>query len=196
LAKIAGSTSVPTRGVGASALQAAHELGVFGRIETALQHGEQPVEVFAHQSGGIEPQSGEERAVEGPALIRSEFLKSTIPQNEPINLAVVDALDYVLANTVAFVSAQLFVQVVADATSGNLGHKLGRAHDVAVLVKCHLAVTTGLDEEHGIGLGRTTHVEKHRAVVSQLGSRRSGAIVKEPADERRVRIAVMPVSNG
>ena len=91
--------------------------------------------------------------VEDPALVRSEILKSTIPQNEPINLAVVDAPDYVLAITVAFVNAQLFVQVIADATGGNLGDKLRHAHDVAVLVKYHLAITIGLDEEHGIGLG-------------------------------------------
>jgi hypothetical protein len=148
-----------------AAAQAGDEIGVFSRVDSALEHLEQPVEILAHKCGGIEPQAREYRASQDTVAVRRKLLEPVIPQNEPIDLTVKDTLHDVLADVIALVSGELPVEIVADRAGGNLGDQIGRTLDVTVHVDPHLAAMLRPDEQDLVGLGRVADVQAYRGII-------------------------------
>ena len=136
-----------------AAAQAGDEIGVFSRVDSALEHLEQLVEILAHKCGGIEPQAREYRASQDAVAVRRKLLEPAVPQNEPIDLTVKDAPHSVLADVIALVSGELPVQIVADRAGGNLGDQIGRTMDKTIRVDPCLAAMLGPDEQDLVGLG-------------------------------------------
>ncbi len=80
--------------------QAGHEFGVFGGVETALEHVEQPVEILTEERGGIEPQPGKDRAAEGAVILGASFSKLSFRRTNQSTSRVEDTPDDVFADTI------------------------------------------------------------------------------------------------
>src|SRR5687767_10416086 len=106
---------------------------MFGAVEALLQHGTDPGGVAANHRGRVEPEAGEDLALENAVAVGDEAPVAPAVQGEPVDRLVVDAPDDVLADAVAAVGFELVVQVVAGAAGGDLAGQLRGPFDVAVV---------------------------------------------------------------
>ncbi len=107
----------------------------------------------SHQRGWIEPEAGEHRAAEDAIGRRGHQLEVPVAVHEPVDLAIKDPPDDVLADAVAPVGVQLFPEVVTGAAGRDFRNQLGRSLDVIILADAGLSTPLGPDDQVSVGLG-------------------------------------------
>ena len=103
-------------------------------VQAPLEHAQQRIEIVAHECGRVEPEAGKHRAAQGSIFGQCEPFVPSLVQDEPVDLALEDTPDDVLADTVALVSLEFGVQVVTLAAGGDFGNEVGRSVDVVVRI--------------------------------------------------------------
>src|SRR5208282_1973198 len=176
-----------TRRLGSSLPQAGGESRVLRGVQAALEHVQQRIEIVTHECGRVQPEAGKHRAAQGPIFGRGEPFVPSLMQDEPVDLALEDAPDEVLADTVALVRLEFLVQVVTLAAGGDFGDEIGRSVDVVIRVDLDLTTRLGLDKKNGVGLGHVAQVQAHTGVITELDSGRPRSVKEEPTDQTRVR---------
>ena len=122
----------------------------------------------AHQGGRIEPEAGKHRAAKDAIGRRGHQLESPFAVHEPVDLAVEDPPDDILAHAVSAVGVELLPQVVTDAAGGDFRDQLGRSLDVIILADAGLSPMFGQDDQEGVGLGFVVQVQADGAVIARL----------------------------
>ncbi len=79
------------------------------------------------QRGWIEPQAGKHRAPQDAVGRRGHQLEVPVALHEPVDLAIKDPPDDVLAYTVALVGVPLFSEVVTGAAGRDFRDQFGRS---------------------------------------------------------------------
>lgn len=110
-------------------MEVADELGVFRRRQAQLENGDDTGQVVAKQGRRIEPQTGEDIAVEQARGVGFEAFVAVFAQYEPVDRSVPDAPYHVLANSVAAIGPELVVQIIAGAAGSHLDDQFGCPRD-------------------------------------------------------------------
>jgi hypothetical protein len=91
----------------------------------------------------------------------------------PVDRAIADPPDDVLAHVVGGIGLELLTHVIADAAGGDLRDEIRSPLDVAIFANSHLPGMLGLDEQEAVRLWLILRAEPHGAVVADLHARRT-----------------------
>ena len=131
----------------AGPLQSGHEVGVLGGVQAVLEDRLDRRLLASHQGGWIEPQAGKYRAAQDAVRRRGHQLEAPFAVHEPVDLAIKDPPDDVLADAVAPVGVQLFPEVVTGAAGRDFRDQLGRSLYVIILADAGLSTPLGPDDQ-------------------------------------------------
>src|SRR5208337_4845683 len=126
---------------------------------------------------------------------RGHQLEAPFAVHEPVDLAIKDPPDDVLADAVAPVGVQLFPEVVTGAAGRDFRDQLGRSLYVIILADAGLSTPLGPDDQVSVGLGFVIQVQADAAIVARLDPGRVRFIIRQPGNQPGMRVAVPPVSD-
>ena len=95
--------------------QSSHEVGMLRRVQASLEDRLDDRLLATHQGGWIQPEAGKLDTAEDAVSRRRHRLESAVAIHEPVDLAIEDPPDEILADVVPAVDVQLLSQVVTGA---------------------------------------------------------------------------------